>query len=102
MFVFPTTSEGLPRVVIEAMANSLVCLATPVDGIPELLDESFLVRRDPKVYAQKIKYLLAHPEKIKKNSKNNYKKSLDYRKELIDHKRRMFYNELKEKCKNND
>ena len=100
IFVFPTISEGLPRVVIEAMANSLVCLATPVDGIPELLSEDFLVEREPRAYARKIEYLLVHPEVVANGSKDNYEKSLEYRKELIDRRRQMFYNELKKKCNN--
>jgi glycosyltransferase involved in cell wall biosynthesis len=34
IFVLPTLSEGTPRVLIEARANSLPCIATNVGGIP--------------------------------------------------------------------
>lgn len=37
-FIFPSHSEGLPRVLIEAMATGMVCISSNVDGIPELLD----------------------------------------------------------------
>ncbi len=96
IMVFPTMSEGLPRVIIEAMANSLVCFASPVDGIPELLDADYLVKRSPDDYKEKICNLLGNPKIIENNSKRNYKKSLSYSAHLIDQRRTVFYNRLKE------
>lgn len=40
IFVLPSMTEGLPRVIIEAMARGLPCLASNVGGVPELLDAS--------------------------------------------------------------
>lgn len=38
--ILPTHGEGLPRVLIEAMAVGVPCLATNVNGIPELLSDN--------------------------------------------------------------
>jgi len=43
VMVHPSRTEGMPRVVIEAMARGLPCIATRVGGIPELLDAECLV-----------------------------------------------------------
>lgn len=40
IFLFPSHSEGLPRVLIEAMATGLVCVSSNVDGIPEILSKN--------------------------------------------------------------
>ncbi|WP_340678196.1 glycosyltransferase [Paraglaciecola sp.] len=46
IFVLSSRQEGLPRVLIEAMARSLVCVATNVGGVPELLPATFVIERD--------------------------------------------------------
>jgi colanic acid/amylovoran biosynthesis glycosyltransferase len=46
IFVLSSRQEGLPRVLIEAMARSLVCVATNVGGVCELLPSEFIVERD--------------------------------------------------------
>jgi len=38
VFVLPSVAEGLPRVLMEAMATGVLCIATAAGGIPEILD----------------------------------------------------------------
>jgi glycosyltransferase involved in cell wall biosynthesis len=39
-FIFPSEKEGMPNVVLEAMAAGLPIIASQIDGVVELLDES--------------------------------------------------------------
>ena len=38
IFVLPSVAEGLPRTLIEAMATGLLCIASNIGGIPEILN----------------------------------------------------------------
>ena len=101
ILVFPTQSEGLPRTIIEAMSQGLVCISSPVDGIPELLDEEFLIDyNDSEGYANKIIELINDWEKCCRESKKNYKKSLQYEKSFLDVKRKLFYENIMEASEN--
>lgn len=96
IFVFPSYREGLPRVVIEAMACGLPCIATDLPGIRELLDNDCLVPvRDSKALADKILELISNPEKLNKLSARNLEKAKEYSIETIEKKRNDFYNKLK-------
>ncbi len=58
--------EGIPVVLMEAMAMGLPVVSTQHSGIPELVEDrvsGFLVpERDSEALAQKINYLIQHPD----------------------------------------
>lgn len=66
LIVLPSDSEGLPNVLLEAMACGTPVLATPVGGIPDLIKpgyNGFLLRdRTPEVIAASISETLCHPD----------------------------------------
>ena len=65
IFVLPSLSEGIPIVIMEAMAMELPVVSTRIAGIPEIVDDrvnGFLVNpKDPEALAKKIEYLIHHP-----------------------------------------
>ena len=65
--VLATWSEGMPMSIIEAFAAGVPVLATPVGGIPEMLEDNvngFLVERNPDSIAKKLCLLQGDPELV--------------------------------------
>ncbi len=96
LYVMPTKAEGLPRVIIEAMAKGLPCISTPVSGNPELLPEHFLVDYyDVETLANRIKEIVTDKASYEKASEENFNNSLKYEASLLQIRRDEFYNKLK-------
>lgn len=103
MFVFPSYREGLPRVVVEAMAAGLVCVATNLDGIRELLDESVLVPvKDPVRLAEVIYNLAKHPDLMTAQSRRNVQEAERYSTERMTERRNSFYGFLYDRAGQKD
>jgi glycosyltransferase involved in cell wall biosynthesis len=76
-FVLPSLSEGLPRVIIEAMALKKAVLASNVGGIPELVkngEAGFLFEaKNIDDMTLRIKNMIKDPEETKRIGENNRK-----------------------------
>jgi glycosyltransferase involved in cell wall biosynthesis len=95
MFVLPSKTEGLPRIVIEAMARGLPCIATNVGGIPELLDKEDIVRpNDADGLAEKIMIVTSDFERMSGMAYRNFHKAQKYNSKELNVRRLEFYHKL--------
>jgi glycosyltransferase involved in cell wall biosynthesis len=80
-FVFPTSYEAFPLVALEAAASGLPILATPVNGIRELVSDGvngFLVTRDGEEIARRLRELGGDPALRRRLGSAARSASLDY------------------------
>lgn len=82
-FIFPTYNDCFPLVLLEAMQHELACIASNEGGIPNIIDEGvtgyIIPSKDAKALADKMEYLLTHPQKCREMGKAGYEK---YRQEF--------------------
>lgn len=106
IFVFPSHSEGLPRVLLEAMATGMVCVSSNVDGIPEILESNDIFDySNIEGMTNRIIELVNNPEEMQRISSRNYQIAENYSidklriiidnyyskvRQLIDDKRKQF------------
>ena len=82
VFAFPSTSEGFPLTIVEAMSAGCPMVSTNVRGLPEVLKDGrngMLVNpRDPEALGKKIVKLLKTPAMREKFSRNNVRDAEQY------------------------
>lgn len=70
LFVLPSFAEGVPVVLMEAMASAVPVIATRIAGIPELIDDGIsgqlVPPGDAEALAQTISAVLKNPEEAAK------------------------------------
>lgn len=66
IFVFPTSNEAFGLVLLEAMEHAVPCISTREGGVSAIIDDGvngFMVeKRDANALADRIEFLLTHPE----------------------------------------
>ena len=82
VLVVPSLSEGLGRVIFEAMACGTPVIGSNIGGIPELITDEvtgFLVPpRDVGALAERLKWILKHPQKATQIGERARKFALEF------------------------
>lgn len=77
-FVLPTHNECFPLVLLEAMEQGIACISTREGGISAIIEEGktgyIIDKQQPSVLAEKIAYLIDHPELCQEMGKAGKKK----------------------------
>ncbi|MCF2947681.1 glycosyltransferase [Paraglaciecola aquimarina] len=96
VFVLSSRQEGLPRVLIESMARSLVCVATNVGGVKELLSNDFIIEKDnqSQLVAQIQRLSGLAEQDLLTIAQTNYQKSLDYQDSVLTQRRESMFKHL--------
>jgi len=98
LFILPSRTEGLPRVIIEAMAWGLPCIGSKMGSILEILPHECLVAPgDAVALAEKIDWVLSQPDEMKRMSARNIEKAKEYSNDVLSARRTAFYSELKKR-----
>ncbi len=81
VFVFPTLIEGMPLVVLEAMASGLPVITTPNgpgDIVRDGVDGFVVPIRDPDAIVEKLEYLRANPERRREMGASARQRALEF------------------------
>lgn len=96
LYVQPSRQEGLPRALIEAMSKAVPSFGARTAGIPELLEGKFIFSNTRKNIDEIIEILKSFDKAtMTVQAKRNYEESKKYDKEVIEERRRNFFEDFK-------
>jgi glycosyltransferase involved in cell wall biosynthesis len=95
--VFPTSYEAFPLVALEAAASGVAILATPVNGVRELVSDGvngFLITTDPRDIAGRLRMLAEDPALAERLGRAARDAALDYSWEKMVERHHRLYSSL--------
>ena len=96
LFVHPSRAEGLPRVVIEAMAQALPCVASTAGGTSELLPaEDMVAPGDKTGLAERIRAVQRDPARMDRMSERNLTRARQYHRLVLQARRDAFFRHVR-------
>lgn len=96
IYIQPSTTEAMPRAVIEAQSRGCPVVVTNCGEMKWLVDENFVIKKnDFKNLAKKIELLITNFDIFKNQVEKNIKYSQNYEKKILNKRRGIFYDEFK-------
>jgi glycosyltransferase involved in cell wall biosynthesis len=95
--VFPTSYEAFPLVALEAAASGVAILATPVNGVRELVSDGvngFLITTDPRDIAGRLRMLAEDPALAERLGRAARDAALEYSWEKMVERHHRLYSSL--------
>lgn len=102
IYAQPSKQEGLPRAVIEAMNRGCLTIGSDVAGIPELLEEDMIFRRDSVDGICKVIEKLVNEKSHERRIKYNFDKSHDFDITILNERRNKLFVAYKHKVIDNE
>ena len=95
IYIQPSLQEGLPRSVIEAMSKGCPCIGARTAGIPELLPQECVFRRQSSDSIANVIINVFNKEKLKCLSRYSFEAAKDYQDDVLSKRRNDFYDRIK-------
>lgn len=96
-YIQPSKQEGLPRSMVEAISRACPSAGSTAGGMSELVSSDYIFH---KANVNEIVNLIDSltKEKLTQEACRNFKTAQNYKKEVLDAKRRTFYKNFAERC----
>jgi len=101
LYIQPSLQEGLPRSVIEAMSRACPCIGAKTAGIPELIEDKYVVKRKSvgDIVDKVSAFCNSSPEDKKATSERNFEEAKNYLEDVLNKKRIAYYEKVKSDLK---